>query len=200
MAERLPAEASPKASAAQLAPDGDRHAFWHSVAVSVLRVSLVIGVLGVLYAVAPLGRRLNGSVVVELSISVAVLVAVTLWEFRNVTRSRFPEIRAVEAVGVTLPLVLLPFSTAYYIMAHDAAASFGTQLTRLDALYFTITTFATVGFGDIAAKSEPARAVVTVQMVLDLILIGFIAKALLGAARRRRDTLTVEHDEPRDGN
>lgn len=170
--------------------DNDRREFWRSVVGSMLRVSLVMIVLGLLYSFAPLGQHLNGSVVAELSLSLGILTVVTVWEFWNVTRSRFPEIRAVEAVGVTLPLVLLPFAAAYYVMAQEAGASFSAHLTRLDALYFTITTFATVGYGDIVAKSEPARAVVMSQMVLDLILIGFIAKALLGAARRRRDTLS----------
>jgi voltage-gated potassium channel len=186
-------------AAARLAPDGDRRAFWRSVAMSATRVAVMITVLGTIYSLAPLGRRVDGSVVAELSISVAVLAAVTVWEFRNVSRSKYPEIRAVEAVGVVLPLVLLPFAAAYYVMAHDVEASFGTHLSRLDALYFTVTTFATVGFGDIAAKSEPARAVVTAQMVLDLILIGFIAKALLGVARHRRDTLTVQRGDSHGG-
>ena len=43
----------------------------------------------------------------------------------------------------------------------------GTQIpgleTRLDSIYFTVTTLSTVGFGDIAAHSQGARAVVTVQ-------------------------------------
>jgi hypothetical protein len=162
----------------------------------VLRVTALMVVLGLLYAFAPLGRRLHGSVLAELTLSLLLLLAVTLWEFRSVNRTRYPEVRALEAVGVTLPLVLMPFATAYYVMSHEVASSFGTQLTRLDALYFTITTFSTVGYGDITAKSEPARVVVTGQMVIDLILIGVIAKALFGAARRRRNTLTEHTDIP----
>src|SRR5690349_6819425 len=104
MAERLPTEGSRKVTPARVAPEDDRRAFWRSVAVSVLRVSVTIAVLGAVYALAPLGRRVDGSVVAELSLSVAILIAVTVWEFRNVSRSTYPEIRAVEAVDVTLPL------------------------------------------------------------------------------------------------
>jgi voltage-gated potassium channel len=197
MTEGLPAGDPPNVGRRRGA-DGDRRAFWRAVTGSVLRVGVVVGVLGTIYAVAPLGRRLNGSVAAELSASVVLLAAVTLWEFRNVSRSRFPEVRAIEAVGITLPLVLLPFAAAYWVMAHDAEASFGTHLSRLEALYFTITTFATVGYGDITAKSEPARAVVTAQMVLNLVLIGFIAKALVGTAQRRRDRLSSEPDDSRN--
>ena len=52
-------------------------------------------------------------------------------------------------------------------------ASFSThQLTRTDALYFTVTTFTTVGFGDIIPASQGARLVVTAQMILDLLVLG----------------------------
>ena len=71
MAERLPTEGSRKVTPARVAPDDDRRAFWRSVAVSVLRVSVTIAVLGAVYALAPLGRRVDGSVVAELSLSVA---------------------------------------------------------------------------------------------------------------------------------
>ena len=66
---------------------------------------------------------------------------------------------------------------------------------RLDALYFTMTTFSTVGYGDISPKSEVARALVTGQLVVDLVLIGLIAKVILGTAQRRRVSL---RDDPAD--
>ena len=57
-------------------------------------------------------------------------------------------------------------------------------MTRTDALYFSVTVFSTVGFGDIAAKSETARVVLIVQMLGDLALLGAGARVLLGAVRR----------------
>ena len=53
-------------------------------------------------------------------------------------------------------------------MERASAASFTQPLTRTDALYFTVTVFSTVGFGDITAKSEAARIVLIVQMLADL--------------------------------
>jgi len=38
--------------------------------------------------------------------------------------------------------------------------------------YFTVTVFSTVGFGDITAKTEAARLVVTGQMIVDLVASG----------------------------
>ena len=47
------------------------------------------------------------------------------------------------------------------------------DLSRTDALYFTVTVFSTVGFGDISPTSESARLVVSGQMILDLFILGF---------------------------
>jgi voltage-gated potassium channel len=58
-------------------------------------------------------------------------------------------------------------------------------MTRLDALYFTMATFATVGYGDITPVSEPARFVTLLQMIGGLVLIGVVARVLIGAARLR---------------
>jgi hypothetical protein len=59
-------------------------------------------------------------------------------------------------------------------------------LTRTDALYFTVTVFSTVGFGDITAKTETARLVVTGQMIADLVILGLAIKIIVGAVRRGR--------------
>ena len=58
---------------------------------------------------------------------------------------------------------------------------------RTDALYFTVTVFSTVGFGDITAKSETARIVLIVQMLADLAFLGAGVRVLLGAVQRRRE-------------
>ena len=62
-------------------------------------------------------------------------------------------------------------------------------LTRTDSLYFTVTVFATVGFGDITATSQTGRLLVTAQMILDLIVLGLGIRVFLGAVQRgQQDT------------
>jgi hypothetical protein len=58
-------------------------------------------------------------------------------------------------------------------------------------LYFAVTVFSTVGFGDIAAKSEAARVVLIFQMLGDLALLGAGARVLLGAVRRGQERGSV---------
>ena len=64
----------------------------------------------------------------------------------------------------------------------------------LDALYFTVTVFATVGFGDIVATTQLARLVVTVQMILDLGVLGLGIRVFLGAVQRGRQQHTAQQE------
>jgi voltage-gated potassium channel len=77
-------------------------------------------------------------------------------------------------------------------MAQTDAGSFDEEaLTRTDALYFTVTVFATVGFGDITPASQAARLVGSTQMILDLIVLGLGIRVFLSAVeigRQRTDT------------
>jgi ion channel len=118
-------------------------------------------------------------------------------QVRTITASPFPGLRAVEALATSLPLFLLLFASTYVVMGTIAAGSFNQPMTRTNALYFTVTVFATVGFGDITAQTETARLLVTGQMIIDLIILGIGARVILGAVQRGRqrqphDTRTAQ--------
>ena len=83
------------------------------------------------------------------------MIVLQVW---GITRARCPGLRAVEALALTAPLFLVMFAGVYVVVAQDNAANFSThELTRTDALYFTLTVLSTVGFGDITATSQSAR-------------------------------------------
>jgi hypothetical protein len=65
-----------------------------------------------------------------------------MWTFQVswISRSRFPRLRAVEALAISLPLFLLLFSGTYVAMAAVSAGNFGQKLTHTDALYFCVGT------------------------------------------------------------
>ena len=88
-------------------------------------------------------------------------LGLVVFQVRWILRSRFPDLRAVEALATSIPLFLLLFASTYVVLAAISASDFSEPLTRTDALYFTVTVFSTVGFGDITAKTEAARLVVT---------------------------------------
>ena len=149
-----------------------------------LRSLLLTAVLVVLYYVLPLDERLDAGVAVRLLIGFLIFAAMATWQVRSITGARYPAVKAIEALGLILPLYLLLFASTYFVMERASAANFTQPLTRTDALYFAVTVFSTVGFGDIAAKSEAARVVLIFQMLGDLALLGAGVRVLLGAVRR----------------
>ena len=54
-------------------------------------------------------------------------------------------------------MFLVAFSAIYLSMSHEAASTFTEPLDHARALYFTVTIFSTVGFGDITPKTDAAR-------------------------------------------
>ena len=94
-----------------------------------------------------------------------------MWQVRTIAGARYPGLKAFEALGLIVPLYLLVFASTYFVMERASAANFTQPLTRTDALYFTVTVFSTVGFGDITPKSEAARVVLIVQMLGDIALL-----------------------------
>ena len=147
---------------------------------AVLRGVLVAVVLVVLYYVLPLNGRWDSGTAIRLLVGILVFAGVMVWEVRVIAGSRYPGLRAAEALGLILPLYLVLFASTYFVMEHASAASFTQPLTRTDALYFTVTVFSTVGFGDITAKSEAARVVLIVQMLADIALLGAGHTSALG--------------------
>ena len=150
-----------------------------------LRGLVVTTVLVVLYYLLPLDRPLDTGTAVRLLIGLLVFAGLTVWQVRAITGSRYPGLRAAEALGLIVPLYLLLFASTYYLMERASAANFTQPLTRTDALYFSVTVFTTVGFGDITAKSETARVVLIVQMLADLALLGAGARVLAGGSAPR---------------
>ena len=138
-----------------------------------------------LYYLLPLDHARNVPLV--LVAGLLILAAVIAWQLRTVAKARYPTVRAIQALATTVPLFLLLFASAYFTMANANPANFSTHpLTRTDVLYFTVTVFSTVGFGDISAVSQSARLVVTAQMLLDLLALGLVIRAFVGAVHFAR--------------
>jgi hypothetical protein len=71
-------------------------------------------------------------------------------------------------------------------MSVSNPAAFTEPLDKSNAIYFTVTTLSTTGFGDIAANSPTTRWVVTVQMLFDLIAVVGLARVFVLAAKAGR--------------
>lgn len=125
--------------------------------------------------------------------ALVVFTMALVWQLRRVLRSEVPQLRAIEALNALVVLFLVLFASAYASMSATDPASFTQEMDRADAMYFTVTVFTTVGFGDITAVSTAARTVVTLQMILDLVVIAVLARFVVFAAKvslRRSDDAT----------
>jgi voltage-gated potassium channel len=119
-----------------------------------------------------------------------IFLGITAWQIKTISSSRYPGLKAAEALGLIAPLYLLVFASTFYVLERASAANFSQPLTRTGSLYFTVTVFSTVGFGDITPKSELARSLLTLQMLGDLVVLGAGLHILLGAVRRGRQRRT----------
>ncbi|HSE70712.1 MAG TPA: ion channel [Nocardioidaceae bacterium] len=148
---------------------------------SLLRSVAVSLVILVGYFTVPVSRDPQGPTLVGLLLGIGVVALVFVLQLRAITRSPYPRVRAMGAVMTSAPLFLAVFASTYYLLERASPGSFSEPLTRLDALYLTLTTFATVGYGDITGVTQTARALTMVQMVGNIILVGLIARLLVNA-------------------
>jgi hypothetical protein len=139
-----------------------------------------------LYYLLPLDRANDDSAIVVLAIALPAVTALIVWQVHAILHSAEPRLRAVEALAVTVPLLVLSFATTYYLMGDANPSTFSEPLSRTDALYFSMTIFATVGFGDIVATTDSTRIAVTVQMVVNLLALGIGIRIILGAVQMAR--------------
>jgi voltage-gated potassium channel len=142
-----------------------------------------VAVVVVAYFLAPLDRSMSPATILELVLLALVILAMMGWQIWRITKSEYPTLRAVEALAFIVPAYLVLFAAIYFLMNHSNEATFGTGQTKLDSLYFSGTVFTTVGFGDITAKTQAARAVVLIQMMLDLVILGLVVRLIVNAIK-----------------
>lgn len=167
---------------------------------AVLRTALTVIFLLVVYFAVPLREKsVTLTIVLILVAGLIALGWTVVWQVRAVVRSKFPRLRAAEALSTFLVLYLVVFGLAYVLMDESTVGAFSQHLTRLSGLYFALTVFTTVGFGDITPRTDPARVLVMVQMLGNLIFLGIVVRILLGAMQMGLDRRTNGTDEAHDG-
>ena len=155
-----------------------------SVAIIVLAWALIVGA----YFVLPIGHESGLRAVIRLGADVAMIGALLAWQIQRISKAELPELRAAEALGIIVAVFLVAFSAIYLSLSHETPSTFTQQLSHAKALYFTITIFSTVGFGDITPTTDAARLVVSAQMLLDLALIGAGVRLILNVAKSSFDS------------
>jgi hypothetical protein len=161
-----------------------------------LRVLLALAACLAGYYALPYGR--DGAVVSGtpgiLIIAAGVLVVVSLL-IRQVVNHIFEGGRDndLESLLIAVCLGVIAFSLIYLKLE----SQFADLQTKTDALYFTVATLGTVGYGDVHAVGQGARAVVTVQMAIDLVYVAAVVTVATGLLRQRAETRVTGEAPPR---
>jgi voltage-gated potassium channel len=137
-----------------------------------------------LYAVAPLDVHFGAASALALFGALAALGVLVGWQARSIVASPSPWLRALEALVTSLVVFLVVFASAYRLMDSNGPGHFSERLSKVDCMYFTVTVFSSVGFGDIVPVSTAARILTTMQMLGDLVFLGAVGRVFLEAARR----------------
>ncbi|HEX5535433.1 MAG TPA: potassium channel family protein [Actinomycetales bacterium] len=164
-------------ASATKAPEQSRP-IWHLLA----RTTSMIVLLTTAYYTWPLrppSQDVASAVRLAGALVSAGLVGLVLWMQLRARRRVARELATIEGLLTLLYFLVVLFASTYYAMAHVHGQFSGLE-TRTDGLYFTVTTLATVGFGDIHAVGTAARALVTAQMLFTLLYLGTAVRMLTG--------------------
>jgi voltage-gated potassium channel len=163
---------------------GSRHERWRIGLGALLRVSITIVVLFGAYYLIPTKADDAESDLPWLILELVVFGVVAGTQVPAILKAKYPILRAIQALAITIPLFLLIFSRIYLSNSLDDPQAFTQVLDKTNALYFTVTVFATVGFGDIVATTGGMKILVTVQMLLNLTVLGAVIRLITSAAQR----------------
>jgi len=166
-----------------------------------LRAGLcAVGLLVVYYAVPVRSEASLGRLVLSLSLTlvgVALLGGSIVAQLRRHMRRSQDE--SVPTLLMLLGLVAVVFALGYYVLNEHSPGQLTGVSTRTDALYFTVATLTTVGYGDVHAEGQVARGLVTLQLLFDVVFVGALVSTVVRILRSRAAAPRTEevHDATR---
>jgi voltage-gated potassium channel len=95
-------------------------------------------------------------------------------ELRQVRRGQ--KLIRLQTVALMLVMLVMAASLAFYLLNLVDASQIEGLETRTDALYFTLSTMATVGFGDVHAEGQLARGMVVCLIVFNVVVVATLAR------------------------
>ncbi|HEX5365617.1 MAG TPA: potassium channel family protein [Acidimicrobiales bacterium] len=152
----------------------------------------LLGLVGVLvaYYVFPVDEVPSSWDVLRVTLGLiaglAAVAYVVVRQLRMLSRFRVgdPGVR-LDVLALAVFVVVPLFALGYYATEAVDPGQFRGLRTKTDALYFSVSTLVTVGFGDVHAGGQVARALVTVQMAFDVVVVAAAASVLTTQVRAR---------------
>lgn len=129
------------------------------------------------YYVVPL--EADRSLWVRSVLLVGVLGILAVLTVRQLRRSSDPVGRLI----LVLIVVMTSLSIVFYMLATTVPGQFEGLETRTDALYFTVVTMATVGYGDIHPIGQTSRAVMVLTVSFSVVFVAALASTIVSRLR-----------------
>ena len=158
------------------------------------RLAGLLVLMVALYFVIPLSGRLHLNAVLRGLVTLLVLALVAGGFVVQLRRHVDDLARRVDGLVVAIVLVVLVFALSFYLLERAQPGQLEGVRTRVDALYFTMSTMTTVGYGDVHAVGQAARILVLIQMAFNVVfvaaaasLLSFRVKTVVEVRARQRD-------------
>ncbi len=137
-----------------------------------------LAMIVVVYFVVPVSANLHRTTIARGAVTVVALGLLALGVVRQLKLHVDDTSRRLDGLIVIIVIVMIVFAFGFYSLQQKDPTQFAGMETRLDSLYFTMASAATVGFGDVHAAGQYARGLVLAQMVFNVVFVG-TAVALL---------------------
>jgi hypothetical protein len=146
-----------------------------------LGTAAALAVVSLLYCFVPwedFEPKRSFVLVVVFTVGLASAASLVIWQVRLYRSGRGRGARQLRGLATAMWVAVLFFSATYYTLALDDPGQMVGLKTRLDALYYTLSTVSTVGFGDINASGQAARAVVCLNIGFNLVVLTLAVTAI----------------------
>jgi len=152
---------------------------------AVLRNLAALALCLLCYYLAPLRGHFAALSVIGFVLALIALTVLIVREVRRlIDSSGGPAETRLGPLMIAVYLALVVFASTYYRLAEWSNQMSGLE-TKTDALYFTLVTLSTVGYGDIRPIGQAARIVTMTQIAFNLVVIASAVSVVSGQLRMR---------------
>lgn len=152
-----------------------------------LRLGCVLAVVLVLYFTVPVSFEISSNDVVQVVVSLVALTLLAVLVLVEVRHQLLEDDRRVDGLVIALMIAVLGFALGFYVLAQRNPDQIVDLHTRIDALYFTMATLLTIGYGDVHAAGQAARTLVLIQMVFNVVILATAASTITTRIRTQAE-------------
>lgn len=162
-----------------------------------LEIVVVLAVAVGAYFLVPVSAEARGSEWLRVVLGLGLLLVLVVLVLRQVLLQIQHPDRRLDGLVVAIVVSVCGFALLFFAIATHRDDQFVGIQTRIDALYYTMSTLLTVGYGDVHATGQAARALVLLQMVFNVVVIATAVTTLSNQVRSRAVARAQARDEQR---